>query len=87
MDAIEERRYVRDVSRTSGEKRLSQLENISFTIIKVISRYNAMTSSFHQCMKFPTEAKIYIGKDFQQRVRECYFIFTRDILDDIDDHT
>lgn len=70
---------------TLGRHAQAKTVNAKFTIVDFMSSYNAILgrvalhafqavmSSLHQCLKFPTEGGVYTVKGSQKRERECYF--------------
>lgn len=66
--------------------------NVKFTVVSLMWGYNAilrrialhnfqvMTSSYHQCLKFPTATSVCVVKGSQQRARECYMNSTEKVL-------
>lgn len=77
---------------TLEEHAQTTMVNVKFTVVHLMSGYNAIlgrvalhdfqvvTSSFHQCLNFPTIANVCVVKGSRQRVCECYMNSTEEML-------
>lgn len=77
---------------TFGKGRQETTRKIKFIVVRMVSKYNeklgrmalhalqAVASSYHQCLKFPTEPRICTIKRSQQRAYKCYINSSSDVL-------